>query len=128
MAKYSAQALHVADSEKMKRIKPSIEFMEVFYGQAIGLAEIAAVSRLSVWRLGHLFKEQMGVTVIDYLTDIRIEHGKRLLVETDKTCTTICYEVGYKNQSYFTRTFKRVVGVTPIQFRNSGSSRCRDPQ
>lgn len=122
MADFAKQVYALRDTEKMRRIKPAIEFMEVSFAKEIGMGEIAAMSQLSVWRLGHLFKEQMGVTVIDYLTNIRIDHAKRLLVETDKNCTTICREIGYKNQSYFTRTFKKVVGITPIEFRKSANS------
>jgi AraC-like DNA-binding protein len=61
----------------------------------------------------------MGVTIIDYLTDVRIGHAKLLLLSTDKSCSIICFEVGYNNQSYFTRTFKEMVGMTPRQFRES---------
>jgi len=59
----------------------------------------------------------MGITIIDYLTSVRIERAKQLLLATDQNCTEICFEVGYNNQSYFTRTFKGFVGMTPRQFR-----------
>ena len=45
------------------------------------------------------------------------ERAKELLLTTDQACTEICFAVGYNNQSYFTRTFKNLVGVTPSQFR-----------
>ncbi len=72
---------------------------------------------MSVSRLAHIFKEQMGITLIDYLTSVRIERAKQLLLATTQNCTEICFQVGYNNQSYFTRTFKRLVGMTPRQFR-----------
>jgi two-component system response regulator YesN len=59
----------------------------------------------------------MGITIVDYLTSVRIERAKQLLLATDQNCTEICFEVGYNNQSYFTRTFKDLVGMTPRQFR-----------
>jgi len=65
-----------------------------------------------------VFKEQMGITIIDYVTSVRIERAKHLLLATDQSCTEICFEVGYNNQSYFTRTFKALVGMTPRQFKN----------
>ena len=61
----------------------------------------------------------MGITLIDYLTNVRITHAKRLLLTTGDSCTTICYRVGYNNQSYFTRTFKDIAGMTPGQFRQN---------
>ena len=60
----------------------------------------------------------MGITIFEYVTSVRIERAKQLLLSTNRSCTEICFEVGYNNQSYFTRTFKAVVGMTPRQFRN----------
>jgi two-component system response regulator YesN len=106
------------DARKITQIKPAIEYIEACYDQPIILADIAKAAHLSISRLAHLFKEQMGITIIDYLTEVRINQAKRLLLSTDKTCTKICFDVGYNNQSYFTRTFKEAVGMTPRKFRN----------
>ncbi len=106
------------DAGKMTQIRPAVDFIEGHYDQPITLADIAKASYLSVSRLAHLFKEQMGITLIEYLTSVRINHAKSLLLSTDKSCTAICFEVGYNNQSYFTRTFKDMVGMTPRQFRD----------
>lgn len=105
------------DAHKMSQLKPVIEYMQTFYDQPLTLAGIAKVAHLSVSRLAHLFREQMGITLIDYLTNIRINHAKRLLLTTELNCTRICFEIGYNNQSYFTRVFKQITGLTPRQFR-----------
>ncbi len=107
------------DASKITQVKPAIDFIEGNYDRPITLADVAKAAYLSVSRMAHLFKEQMGITIIDYLTDVRIDHAKRLLLATDKSCANICFEVGYNNQSYFTRTFKELVGMTPRQFRDS---------
>ncbi len=91
--------------------------MQTRYSQPLTLADIAKASHLSVSRLAHLFREEMGVTIVDYLTNLRIHHAKRLLMLSESNCTRICYEVGYNNQSYFTRVFKQITGLTPRQFR-----------
>jgi len=109
---YSSQ-----DAKKVTQIRPAINYIDANYDKPITLAEIAKVSHLSVSRLAHVFKEQMGITIIDYVTSVRIERAKQLLLATDQNCTEICFEVGYNNQSYFTRTFKGLVGMTPRQFR-----------
>jgi len=109
---YSSQ-----DAKKITQIRPAINYIDANYDKPISLAEIARASHLSVSRLAHIFKEQMGITIIDYLTSVRIERAKQLLLATDQNCTEICFEVGYNNQSYFTRTFKGLVGMTPRQFR-----------
>jgi len=105
------------DAKKVTQLKPAIDYINGNYDQQIALADIAKQVHLSVSRLAHLFKEQMGITLIDYLTNVRITHAKRLLLTTEHSCTTICFEVGYNNQSYFTRTFKEISGMTPRQFR-----------
>jgi two-component system response regulator YesN len=109
---YSSQ-----DAKKVTQIRPAINYIDANYDKPIALAEIAKASHLSVSRLAHIFKEQMGVTIIDYLTSVRIERAKQLLLATEQNCTEICFQIGYNNQSYFTRTFKELVGMTPRQFR-----------
>jgi two-component system response regulator YesN len=109
---YSSQ-----DARKMTQIRPAIDHIHAHYDEPITLAEIAKASHLSVSRLAHLFKEQMGITLIDYVTGARIERAKELLLGTDQSCTEICFQAGYTNHSYFTRTFKSLVGMTPRQFR-----------
>lgn len=111
---YSSQ-----DAKKVSQVRPAIDFMDANYDRVITLAQIAKASHLSISRLAHVFKEQMGITIIDYLTGVRIEQAKQLLLATNQSCTEICFAVGYNNQSYFTRTFKEVVGMTPRQFRRS---------
>ncbi len=101
----------------LSRIQPAIDLMESEYDQPITLDEIAKAAYMSVSRFAHLFKEQTGQSPIDYLIGIRINHAKRLLITTDSSCAQICYSVGFNNQSYFTRTFKRLSGMTPRQFR-----------
>ena len=109
---YSSQ-----DVKKMSQLKPVIEYMQYHYSEPLTLADIAKAAHLSVSRLAHLFREQMGITIVDYLTNIRINHAKRMLLTTEANCTRICYDVGYNNQSYFTRVFKQITGLTPRQFR-----------
>ncbi|MHC4069267.1 MAG: helix-turn-helix domain-containing protein [Planctomycetota bacterium] len=109
---YSSQ-----DSKKLTQIGPAINYIEANYDKAMTLEEIARASYLSVSRLAHVFREQMGMTMIDYLTSVRIEKAKQLLLATDLNCTEVCFKVGYNNQSYFTRTFKELVGMTPRRFR-----------
>ena len=109
---YSSQ-----DARKVTQITPAINYIDANYDKHITLGDVAKVSHLSISRLAHIFKEQMGVTVVDYLTSVRIERAKQLLLATEQNCTEICFQTGYNNQSYFTRTFKELVGMTPLHFR-----------
>lgn len=111
------------DSKKTTQIKPAVDYIEKNSQKQIALSDVASAVHLSVSRLAHVFKEQMGITVIDYLTKVRIENAKQLLLFTDKNCTEICFEVGYNNQSYFTRTFKEATSLTPKQFKKMNQRR-----
>ena len=98
-------------------IKAATEFIKTYYGQPITISDVAYEVKLSAGRLAHLFKERMGVTPIEYLTNIRIEQAKKLLLTTDEKCCNLYYEVGFNSQTYFARKFKEVVGISPAQFR-----------
>jgi YesN/AraC family two-component response regulator len=105
------------DAKKVTQITPVINYIDANYDKPISLDEVARISHLSTSRLAHVFKEQTGITIIDYLTSVRIERAKQLLLATSQSCTEICFQVGYNNQSYFTRTFKAIVGMPPHRFR-----------
>ena len=65
------------------------------------------------------FKEKYGVTVMDYLTELRVEEAKKMLSQTDMTVGEISDEVGFADTSYFSKVFFKVVGVSPSQYRRN---------
>lgn len=107
----------IQDKKRVSQIKPATDFIRQNFNRQITLEDVARSAHLSVSRLSHIFKEQTGLTIVDYITKTRIEYAKELLISTNKNCTEICFEAGYNNQSYFTRTFKEMTGMTPRQFR-----------
>jgi two-component system response regulator YesN len=66
-----------------------------------------------------LFHKIEGTTFKLYLMDLRMRHARRLLSSTDKKIYEISCDVGYNDTAYFNRVFKRINGITPLQFRNS---------
>jgi two-component system response regulator YesN len=99
------------------QLAPAKEYIELNCHKPISLGEVAKASHLSPSRLAHIFKERLGLTVVDYTTQVRIERAKELLLTTDHSCLDIGSTVGYSNQSYFTRTFRDRTGMTPRLFR-----------
>lgn len=67
-----------------------------------------------------IFSQDCGVTFIEYLTSIRIEHAKKLLKNSDMKSADIAYEVGFNDPHYFSFIFKKVTGMSPRDWKNQG--------
>ena len=65
-----------------------------------------------------IFKQSCGSSFKEYLNYIRIEESKHLLTETNYSIIDIAVAVGFEDQSYFTKVFKKFTGLTPKRFRN----------
>ena len=74
-------------------------------------------------RLSTDFKRETGVNLSQYITEQKIEEGKKLLRYTDKPAVDIAFYLGFSSQSHFSRTFKQYVGVTPNEYRGGKTSR-----
>ena len=74
---------------------------------------------LSPYYFSKLFKEETGENFIEYLTKLRIQKAKELLVDKEKSMKEICGQVGYSDPNYFSRIFKKSVGVTPTEYREA---------
>lgn len=104
---------------KNTKTRLAVRYIEENFQRQIAIADVAKAMHLSESRAAHLFKECMGMSSIDYLTQVRIGHAKEQLLATDDSCTRIGLDVGYNSQSYFIRAFKGLVGMTPKQFRDA---------
>lgn len=81
------------------------------------IQDIAGEVHFSSAYLGYLFKRETKKNVWDYVTELRIEEAKNLLVTSDKKRYEIAYEVGYESPEHFSRMFKRYAGVSPADYR-----------
>jgi len=100
-----------------RRLRRAIEFMHDNFSRELALEEIASAAYLSEYHFARLFKQVAGVTVHVYLANLRLEHARKLLVETEMAISEIATRVGYQSQSHFTKMFKSVAGVTPRAYR-----------
>lgn len=80
------------------------------------LEEIAEQAKFSKYHFSRLFKETVGVTVFTYINNVRCEHAKTLLSNGTKSTQEIAMICGFKNTSYFTKTFKEYTSLTPSEF------------
>ena len=91
----------------------------------LSLAEFAQSVNLSVWRLCHIFKSDVGMPPIRYLRQLRMERAKDLLESSFLSVKEIAFQVGLNDESHFVRDFKSTYGYSPAlyrsQFRNNVS-------
>ena len=87
----------------------------------ISLDDVSRVVNISPYYFSKIFKEESGSTFIEYLTGIRIERAKDLLTNSDKSMKEICSMCGYTDPNYFSRSFKKNVGVTPTEYKENNN-------
>lgn len=97
-------------------IEGTIDYMINHYKNSMTLSDLASIAGLSISHYSRLFKKYIGLSPIDYLTHLRIDRAKELLVLSDFRIKEVSQHVGYVDELYFSRTFKRIVGVSPSQF------------
>jgi len=95
----------------------AIEYIKKNYKNKITLEEVANELNISPHYFSKLFKDEVGETFIDYLTSLRIQKSKELLAENQLSGKEICFEIGYGDPNYFSRNFKRIVGITPTEYK-----------
>jgi len=100
------------------RLIPALSYMEAHCTRTLRLDEIAAEVNLSRNYFCFLFKQVMHCTVWEYLNYLRIEHAKfRLNMLHKSTVQEIAYHCGFSSPAYFCRLFKKIEGVSPLQYR-----------
>lgn len=111
------QAVFAREKTKTSRLRAVFEYVARHYASRISLPQMAAVARLSRPQFHAVFKRATGMTLVDYLTQVRLTQAARMLQETDRTIAEIASAVGFADQSYFDRRFRRHFGRTPRLFR-----------
>lgn len=97
-------------------LKDIRDYIAKNHHQPLTIEHLAIISGLSSSYFGEAFKRAFGLSATDYLTELRIGHAKQLLRDTDLLLREIAREVGYSDEFYFSRKFKKEVGVSPSAF------------
>lgn len=103
-------------------IQKAIVYIYDHSKQKISLKDVAAALHVNACYLSSIFKKETGKSLTIFITEIKVEEAKRLLQSTNFPITTICYEIGFDNPSYFTEVFKKMTGVTPKDFKQQQKS------
>jgi len=99
-------------------IRKALRFMQDNYGEHLELAKVAEYVGLSPSYFSALFNQIVGVSFREQLCRIRVEESKRLLLQKDYSLVDIALAMGFPDQSYYCKVFKRIVGVTPGKYRS----------
>lgn len=106
-------------NKKQNLKRAMLEFVENnYHDNSMSLEMIADEFNLNLTYISHFFKEQIGENFSDYLTKLKIEKAKAFLQNTDLTIGEIAIKVGYANSTVLIKNFKKIVGVTPGNFRD----------
>ncbi|QNK55645.1 response regulator [Paenibacillus sp. PAMC21692] len=98
-------------------IQKALDYVSVHYRNPISVAEVSEHIAMSPNYFSHLFKVQTGINFSEYVTRFRIEMSKQLLVDTELQVHDIAERTGIPDYKYFARIFRRLVGMTPSQYR-----------
>jgi two-component system, response regulator YesN len=105
------------DVKNLSLLTKSMEYIRTHYSSDISLEDVAKHAVVSESHISHIFGKELGVTFSSYLTKVRIENAKKLLLNTDYSVLTISDMVGYDQPGYFSKVFKKYSGKTPGKFR-----------
>lgn len=93
------------------------DYIDKHYPDNLTVEAIADAACLSPGYAGRIFKEQLGLPIMDYVLKVRIDKSKKLLLNPHYQIQAIAEKVGYGDAGYFTKVFRKFEGITPTQFR-----------
>lgn len=99
------------------QIKEALAYMNQHYGEELSLDMLADKVHLSKYHFSHMFKEATGVSVMEYLTALRLTKVHNMLLYTDKKIVEIAEQTGFGSYMNLERAFKKVYGISPVKFK-----------
>jgi len=100
------------------RIKKMLQFIHTFYAEDISVGEIAAGAGISESECLRCFRTTIEMSPVQYLRQYRIQEAAKLLQTTDRKIAEIAFACGFRNVSYFTKTFREMKGCSPGRYRD----------
>ncbi len=106
-----------ADTRSSRECDLVRRYIENHFKENLSLDQLAQLAHLNKYYLAHAFRREFGVSPINYLISRRIEESRFLLRETDHTLSLIAQILGFSSASYFSQCFRRVEGISPMEYR-----------
>ncbi|MFW5801664.1 MAG: response regulator transcription factor [Spirochaeta sp.] len=99
-----------------RSLQDALEYLRFRYHEQLSLEDVAAAAGVSAAHLSRLFRQELQLSFSDYLTSLRMERARQLLSEGEHSIKEVGFQVGYQDANYFSRVFKRWVGMRPREF------------
>jgi len=111
-----SERLNSGKRKRLALIKQAKIYLEEHYPEVISLDDIAQNLRVSPYHLSHVFSQESNFSLFSYLTSLRMGKAKSLLIKGNLNVSEVATAVGYNNESYFSKVFKRYFNNTPSHF------------
>ena len=102
-----------------EKINPILSYISQNYKDVDNLDELAEHFFVSKSYFCRIFKKYTGMTIVQYIHHVKIQHACEALLHTDENITVIAQNCGFSTSTYFCKIFKKLVGCTPNEYRNS---------
>lgn len=112
----------VSSKVKLKKhpwLEPVFAYVEKQYAESIRLEEAAGLVNLNIHYFSHRFSQEMEMTFLEYVTQVRIRKSMDLMKQYQLSAEEVASRVGYPNSNYFVKVFKKVTGMTVSEFKSS---------
>ena len=109
----------VSHGRQLLRIGKALSVLENALQRLVTLTELTELTAMSVSTLNRTFKEATGYSPIEYHLRIRIKKAGEILCNSSFNITEVAYRTGFDDSNYFSRQFKKIMGVSPLEFRKS---------
>ena len=117
IALFQRQSPKHQDRQEERTITLITRYLQEHLAEEISLSILAEEFHLSAQYISQLFKSEIGVGFLAYLTNIRMEQAKKLLLSTSLSIAEVSEQSGYSDYRVFTKVFKKAEGITPSQYR-----------
>jgi len=113
---------HKLSDEARRLVRKAMAYLHKHHAEALSRHDLAHHVGMNDDYLTYCFRQELGMTPIAYLNRYRIIQAKQLITTTDKSITDIALDVGFSSSGYFSRVFRREVGMSPEAFRRQRGS------
>ncbi|HKJ44745.1 MAG TPA: helix-turn-helix domain-containing protein [Balneolales bacterium] len=109
------------NEEEPPRIKKAKRYIQDNIDHDLSLGDVASSVNWSAYYFSRMFKKATGINFVDYLSRVRIEQAKRMLLNPHLNVSEIAYEVGFQSITHFNRVFRKLTGESPSDYRRDHS-------